>query len=163
MHSIEQIREAFEYHPQTGQIIRRSSGKNASYPVKTGYCRVFLGATKYKAHRLIWALVYGEWPICIDHEDGNRANNRISNLRNVCARENSLNQRLRSNNKSGCSGVNWKTKVQKWQSQIRDNGEYVYLGCFDSLFDAIASRKSAELRLGYHENHGALRARYERD
>ena len=163
MHNIDQLREAFEYFPDTGRVIRKSTGVDASYPTKTGYCRIFLGRKKYKLHRVVWAIENGYWPETIDHINGDRADNRIANLRDVSARENSLNSRLRPDNKSGCSGVNWNSKTGKWQAQIRDNGSYVYLGLFEILDDAISARKAAEVRYGYHKNHGSHRARYERD
>ena len=47
-----------------------------------GYREIEINDKKYKAHRLAWLYVYGEMPNkLIDHIDGNRSNNKISNLR----------------------------------------------------------------------------------
>lgn len=162
MHSIEELRKSFSYNPDTGCLIRVSTGKQAGSITKTGYMRTWLGPTKYKMHRVAWAIYHGEWPDQIDHINGDRADNRIDNLRNVSKRENSLNHRLRPDNKSGCPGVNWHASG-KWIAQIRDAGKYVYLGSFANLEDAVSARKEAEARFGYHKNHGTVRARYERD
>lgn len=163
MHSIEDIKKAFSYEPNTGAVTRVSTGRPAGSPTKTGYFRTWLGQTKYKLHRIVWVIHHGEWPDQIDHINGDRADNRIENLRSVSKRENSLNIRLRPDNKSGCPGVNWHARSSKWIAQIRDDGKYVYLGCFSDLSDAVRARKAAEIKYGYHENHGAERKRYLRD
>ena len=110
----------------------------------------------YKAHRLAWLLYYGVDPgnMQIDHVDGNKENNVISNLRLVDHQGNSMNQRKHKNNKSGITGVSWNKADSKWQVNISDRGEQRYLGIFEDKFEAICCRKSAERRLGYHKNHG---------
>ena len=55
---------------------------------------------KVKLHRLIMPGVK-----CIDHVDGSKLNNRLSNLRPATPRINALNSTLRSDNKSGVNGV----------------------------------------------------------
>ena len=43
----------------------------------------------YRAHRVIWALVHGEWPEGqIDHINGVRDDNRLENLRVVTNQDN---------------------------------------------------------------------------
>ena len=49
-------------------------------------------------------------------------------------------------NKSGFIGVVWNNKEQKWQSFIGVNGKSKYLGSFQNIDDAIAARKSGELK-----------------
>ena len=109
----------------------------------------------YLAHRVAWLLYYGIDPGAneIDHIDQDPINNRIGNLRLVNSRENSMNRRKRSDNTSGITGVSWHKSADKWQVQISDCGERQY-HFFDDKFEAICARKSAENRLGYHENHG---------
>ena len=90
----------------------------------------------------------------IDHIDGNRENNVISNLRLVNNRENTMNRRKRNDNTSGITGVSWDKNAGKWQAYINKDGRRQPLGVFEDKFEAICTRKSAENRLGYHENHG---------
>jgi len=48
-------------------------------------------------------------------------------------------------NVSGCTGVGWRKREQKWVATITRNGEKKYLGAFFYLDDAIAARKIAEI------------------
>lgn len=162
MISIEDIRSQFSYNPETGLLSRISTGKPVICVGKTGYGRVSINGKQHKIHRIIWMHYHGEAPDQIDHINGDRFDNRIVNLRSVTKRQNSINLKLRPDNKSGCHGVNWHHS-NRWIAQIRDDGKYVYLGSFANLDDAVAARKSGEVRLGYHENHGMIRKRYDRD
>lgn len=111
----------------------------------------------YEAHRVIWLLAHRAWPEDqIDHINGDRSDNRLANLRAVTLAENVKNQRLRVTNNSGIMGVSWKASNGKWQARICVNGRDKYLGLFESLSDACAVRKAAEIEYGYHPNHGRV-------
>lgn len=110
------------------------------------------------AHRLAWFMYYGELPKkYIDHIDHDRMNNKIDNLRDVSQLENSQNMSLPIKNKSGHIGVIWHKRDKKWNAQIKADGKIKHLGSFNNLSDAIVSRKNAERKYGFHENHGALK------
>lgn len=109
----------------------------------------------YLAHRVIWALAYGEWPSeQVDHIDGVRTNNKISNLRAVSNAENSRNVAIRGNNSSGVMGVYWHSKIKRWCAEIRADGKKQHLGTFTELADAAEARKAAVAKFGFHPNHG---------
>lgn len=141
------------------------SGDKAGSKKKTGrkndakeYIIVSFNGRGYRAHRLIWLITYGEWPSCqIDHIDGNGLNNKLENLRDVSSEENSKNSRLPKDNKSGRCGVYWHKQSSKWAAQINYDGKQLHLGLFDKLGDAVAARKEAEVKYGYHPNHGTRR------
>lgn len=120
-----------------------------------GYRHGDIFAKKYQAHRVIWLLAYGEWPEDqIDHINGNRSDNRLSNLSAASNLTNGKNQKRPSDNTSGHIGVCWSKRHQKWMSQIHVNGRGKFLGYFDEIQDAVAARKKAEATFGFHENHG---------
>ncbi len=50
---------------------------------------------------------------CIDHIDNNRLNNNVSNLRWVTFQENSMNQKLSTNNTSNYKGVHFDKHTKK--------------------------------------------------
>jgi len=120
-----------------------------------GYLIGSIYRVRHRAHRVIWAMWTGTWPEDqIDHINGKRTDNRIMNLRSVLGYENQQNMKISSNNKSGCTGVSWCKKQDKWEVGIGSKGKTVHLGKFTKLDDAILARKSAEFELGYHYNHG---------
>jgi hypothetical protein len=107
------------------------------------------------AHRVVWAMIYGEWPNGqIDHINGNPADNRIENLRCVCATDNARNAKRRRDNTTGQTGVIWAKERKRWNAFIKNKGRRVHLGLYDRFEDAVAARKHAERLLGYHPNHG---------
>lgn len=122
----------------------------------------FVGAIRcrlHRAHRVVWAMHYGEWPGGdLDHINGDKTDNRIANLRIVSHRENMLNLPKKTNNTSGVVGVYWAKRDKKWSAKIKHEGREISLGNHRSFEAAVRARREAEARYGYHENHGrALR------
>jgi hypothetical protein len=65
------------------------------------------------------------------------------------------------NNKSGFTGVVWNKAMGQWKAYIQICGENIYLGGFGSGLTgkmlALAARKNAEEKYGFHPNHGVKR------
>ena len=121
----------------------------------SGYKRGQIFSRAHLAHRVIWAIETGSWPSDqIDHINGVRDDNCIDNLRSVSQSENLRNQKIGVSNTSGVIGVSWHPTCLKWRAQIRVAGVAKHLGLFLSKREAIAARKSAEVRYGFHQNHG---------
>jgi hypothetical protein len=147
------LRECFDYDPQIGVLTWRSrprehfaderahgtwntrfAGKPAftaltaqGYPLGVltfgGRRRAFL------AHRVIWALMTGAWPIDqIDHINGVRDDNRWSNLRAATNAENAQNMRISARNTSGFIGVSWDSNRRKWAAEITVDYRRRHLG-----------------------------------
>lgn len=105
---------------------------------------------------MIWAMLVGEIPegYDIDHIDGNRANNHISNLRLATRVENQRNARKRCDNTSGAKGVSFHKPSGKWRSQIRKDGKNISV-LFETKDEAIGYvRQSRELLHEEFTNHG---------
>lgn len=134
----------------------RYSGEEAFTTRHTkGYATGSIYGRMYKAHRVVWLLQFGVWPSGqIDHINGNPADNRVSNLRVVTNSENCKNQRLNTKNTTGVVGVHWNKQCGKWQAQIRIKQAKIHLGLFINFDDAVIARKSAEVKYGFHPNHG---------
>ena len=107
-------------------------------------------------HRYVWEEANGPIPkgYQIDHINGDRADNRIENLRLVTPSENQMNVKLRDNNTSGVTGVFWDKRTSAWCAACYVDGKSKHLGRFRDWFDAVCARKSADNRYGYHVNHG---------
>lgn len=109
------------------------------------------------AHRVAWALANRAWPRHqIDHINGVRSDNRRCNLRDVTVTENLRNAGKKLNT-SGVLGVSWNTKRKKWIAQIGVDHATIYLGGFDTIAAASEARRLANLRYGFHPNHGDRR------
>jgi len=157
----EKLKKTLCYNCDTGIFLWRGGitatkeGSEAGFTTREGYRAINIARKHYKAHRLAWFYVYGEWPNQIDHINGVRDDNRIENLRNVKSSDNSKNRKLSVRNKSRVAGVHWNKKESRWAVRVNNNNkERVFLGYFDNIFDAAAAAISARKRFGYHENNG---------
>ena len=151
------------YEPETGLLYWLPHQGAKRFQNRTGvagtaegrYVKVHLDGEMFYGHHAAWALAKGAWPKQqLDHEDGDGRNNRMGNLREATQLENARNMRRTRLNTSGVSGVTRDAARGKWHVHIRDGEKNTGLGRFDSFDDAVAARKAAEQRLGYHPNHG---------
>tara|TARA_R110000822_G_scaffold15369_22_gene53058 strand:- start:303 stop:773 length:471 start_codon:yes stop_codon:yes gene_type:complete len=132
-------------------------GKYAGCKDLGGYVRVNVDGKSYNRSRLAWLYIKGSLPTkCIDHIDGNRANDTWSNLREVSMTDNNRNKAKYSNNKSGVTGVSFNKKSSIWVATISLDGKQKILGCFKDKDEAIYARLDAEKGTTYHANHGRV-------
>ena len=117
-------------------------------------CRV-----NFRAHRVAWAIVHGEWPADqIDHINGDRSDNRLDNLAPVTNAINHQNEGMPKNNTSGVAGVYWCKHTGKWRALVKVNYKSRCLGRYATIAEAQAARKAELDRLGFAEGHGQRRA-----
>jgi hypothetical protein len=137
------LREALAYDPETGIFtwrVRASKnthiGEVAGCPrPNAGYIRISLDGAMHYAHRLAWGYVYGAWPEGqIDHINGVRADNRISNLRSVSSSTNNHNLHKKPANSTGYTGVR-KLPNGRYSATIC----HKHLGVFDTPDQAHAA------------------------
>lgn len=133
----------------------RYAGKTALKSNMRGYGVGSVFGFDFLAHRVAWAIHYGKWPSGeIDHINGNPSDNRIENLRDVDHKDNMRNVKKLSTNTSGVVGVCWDNYYGKWLATIHNGKKQESIGRFDDFQDAVQARKAAEVRHGYHPNHG---------
>ena len=119
-----------------------------------GYLHGAINKQLYLAHRVLYAMKHGCWPLFIDHINGNRSDNSIDNLRAASRTDNARNQKKPVNNKSGYVGVSWNNRDRRWAAYITINRKRKALGNFVCLQDAINRRLTAQRDAGFHANHG---------
>jgi hypothetical protein len=139
----ERLRELLRYSPHTGQFVWRHvpshrnphRGMVAGTLNEQGYVRIFIDRRKYLAHRLAWLWVHGEWPpYMIDHENRDRTDNRIKNLRAVSHGLNIANGKFRRDNSTGFRGVY--QSGSRFKAAIGVNKKFIYLGSFATAQEA---------------------------
>ena len=161
----ELLQRYFTYSLDTGdfhRILIRDRWGNETPIVKKvgtlrsndGYLEINIFNSVYKSHRLAFLYVMGYFPTNVDHINGHRSDNRWCNLREVDRDANMKNRGLNHNNTSGTSGITWFAQTSQWRARINFDNRRISLGLFDTLDEAIAARKGAEVLLGYHFNHG---------
>jgi len=124
----------------------RFSGKNAGTIKGNGYLAIRINSKVCKAHRLAFLYTEGYFPENqVDHMDRDRANNKLSNLREVSQMCNMQNCMLAKNNTSGVTGVTWGKDTNKWHARIKINSKQKYLGYFDNFDDAVMARYNEEV------------------
>ena len=151
-----ELKEKLNYDQETGIFTWKVKSSNrikignvAGSIGNFGYVIITIDKKHYVAHRLAWLYVNNILPTKdIDHINGNRADNRIENLREATRSENSCNSKLRSNNVSGIKGISWHNAAKKWEASINVNGIKKYLGIFDSK--DLAELVITEARNKYH-------------
>lgn len=175
--SVQSLRESLTYNSETGELtwkvrpVAHFAGERVAKIVNTrcagqpamkyvnhhGYYFSTIFGQKVAAHRVIWALVTGHWPEDeIDHINGDRADNRWVNLRDVARIENRRNQRTPRNNTTGRVGVTLNKASGRYQAYIRHKGKMRHLGLHETFEAAVAARVTAERKYGFHPNHGRI-------
>lgn len=168
-----EITQLVSYDPLSGLFIWRSRAKKNGKPNKSfntafagkqagckrksdGYTLIRIRNKLLLAHRLAWSIHYGyiDINLDIDHINGDKSDNRISNLRLATRMVNMQNSSKSKLNKTGITGVHIRADTGKFSSEIMVDYKKISLGCFDNIFDAACARKSAERLYGFHYNHG---------
>lgn len=147
MITCEKVRQLFSYDKKVGLLIRKVRRSNqhigtvAGRVGNHGAIVIHIEGRLYLAHRLIWLYVTGAFPKDkIDHINGDKMDNRWSNLRECTQAQNLCNTKLRSNNKTGAKGVHIHSQG-RFRVQVKKGGVIV----FDKLFDDLATAKQAAI------------------
>ena len=149
----ERVRELLDYNPSSGIFTRRVSRKrwkSGSAPGcldRQGYHRIWIDGIRYNSHRLAWLYVHGRWPTDqLDHINGRRDDNRLSNLREATHAHNQQNQRkAQKNNQSGFLGVRFQSN--RWHAYIKVSNKQTYLGSFPAAELAHEAYVTAKRKL----------------
>lgn len=158
--TVERVRELVCYEPSTGVFTHQrpsagpvKHGARAGSLDRSGYRYLTLDRVSILEHRAAWLYVHGEWPSGqIDHINGDRSDNRISNLRDVSRSVNQQNRRrAQRRNPVGLLGVTEIRRPQAltkpWKASIFMNGTSKYLGMFSTPEQAHEAYVKAKRRL----------------
>jgi hypothetical protein len=160
---IDVLRRLFVYNPITGELIhrfrpredfshsrhwrmwrRRYEGRSAGSLRVDGYVMVVtnIGGVRHSilAHRLIWAIVNGEWVPEVDHRDGCGSNNRLDNLRAAIGQSENM------QNMAGRRGTRLDRRSGRYQAVIGAAGKRIHLGIFATEAEAHSAYLEAKQR-----------------
>jgi hypothetical protein len=162
--SYEEARRRFSYDRHTGEFRWKNSDtpwRNGSIAgnAKDGYREVNILGRAYRVHRIIWLMETGTFPpkgLLIDHENGNRSDNRWANLRLATRSQNNHNRHVaRSDSLSGIRGVKYLPRRDRYVPILRINGRERKFGYFKNACDA--AERFAEIERQYRgENASCL-------
>ena len=168
----ELLRQLLRYEPETGKLfwcerseeiwresgsadpfaaalhwIAKNAGKEAGSVSRTGYIRTTVLGASLLGHRIAWAIHYDKWPQKhIDHINGDRADNRIANLREVTNAINCQNKRKPlPKNKTGLLGVTFQAGA--YRAAVMVNRKQHHLGRFKTAEEAHAAYVEAKRRM----------------
>ncbi len=146
--SLFRLREVLDYNPATGALTWRfrlspkcKLGEAAgAISKKTGYRKIRLDGVYYTASHLAWFHFYGISPAgLVDHENLDKTDDRIENLREATHSQNSMNMGRNSANTTGFKGVavfNKSGESTRFRALIRAHGKRHFLGIFDTPEEA---------------------------
>lgn len=149
----DRLTDRLHYDPVTGvftwrvTLTRVKAGDVAgSINPPWNYRDIKLDQQTYKAHRLAWFYMLGEWPPHeIDHRNRVPDDNSWSNLRPATDAQQSYNTKVRKDSGSGVKGVI--IRGDRFEARIRYNGEQVYLGRYGTMAEAKEVYELEALRL----------------
>ena len=152
------VRALFDYAPDTGLVTRRvdrgvhKKGSVLSSGGDRDYICVQIGSLgNFKLHRIIWLWWYGYTPESgIDHINGAKSDNRLTNLREISQSCNMFNSGNFTTNTTGVRGVTFSSNPRHKTFCVRIHylGTSRFLGWSDNLTEAALLRHTAEQCLG---------------
>jgi len=148
------FQERLEYNAETGEFTwlgdfnAKRVGRRAGTTIGSkGYRTITIKKRRYYEHRIAWYMMTGDDPtgLEIDHINGDKSDNRFSNLRMATCQQNKVNCGLSANNTSGYKGV---TKNRKaWIASIMKDRQYVYIGSFETPEEAAKAYDAKAVEL----------------
>lgn len=163
--SLAEVKRLVRYDAETGIFthhpLREGRGKLVPGGVagccdKDGYWRIALRRRGFRAARLAWFYVTGEWPPEeVDHINGNKNDNRFANLRLCSRRDNAYNRGLFKSSTTGFKGVYFEKDRGLYRACIKVGGKSKKLGRFKTAEEAHAAYiKAAKEAAGGFANNG---------
>lgn len=146
------VKELFEYRDDGNFYWKvkpsrsANAGDIAGWTNEKGYKKVRVDGTPQYIHRLIFLYHHGWLPKFVDHEDLNRSNNRIGNLRCATRWDNARNKSKQKNNTTGFTGVFFRKDSNKFRAIIGVNDKLVHLGTYKTAKEAALAYNEAAVK-----------------
>ncbi len=157
-----ELKKYVYYEPKTGIFtwIKKTGPRSkigeevGGIDISDGYMKAQINGESVKLHRMAYLYMTGSEADFIDHDNRIRNDNRWLNLKSTTQHENNKNRNKQLNNKSGITGVALYKPTGKYRAFIYVMKKQISLGHFTDINDAVDARKTAEIKYGFHSNHG---------
>jgi len=130
--------------------INRQMDKSCGTLHHNGYLYLRIDGRLYTLHRIIWKMATGREPNYLDHINGCRVDNRLSNLREVSRNQNNRSIGLTKANRSGYIGVRFSEKDKCWTTHITIERKRISLGRFKDKRQAVEAYNQKAIELHSH-------------
>lgn len=162
----QQVSEVLNYNPDTGELIwikrnrytQRLLGKVAGCLDPNGYVKLSVSGVPTYGHIVAWLCVYGYLPTGeLDHINGVRSDNRITNLREADRALNQKNTKRSIRNTTGHVGVSFASALGRYKAVTTVHGKQIFHGYFDSAEEAADARQDwidEHPEAGFTKRHG---------
>lgn len=155
----ERLKQLLHYDAPSGVFRWRGSWGNCRQPWSVagrkndkGYVVIDIESRTFRAHRLAWFYTHGAWPKNqLDHRNGVRDDNKLSNLRDATNKENHENFTLSRVNTTGHRGVSWDKSRQAYTAKVTHHGKTINIGRFDTADEAGAAASAKRTELFTHD------------
>ena len=159
---LENLKMQLYYNENTGIFYWKNVKPRSKYKIgdvagctnkNNGYVQIRLNQKTYLAHRIAFAFINGYFPQEVDHKNHNRADNRISNLRDSTRATNSRNLKNYRRDREFAVSIQ---KNGKFRVRPKFDGLNYHLGIFNNIEDAIKIRNKFYQEKGFkneHSNH----------
>ena len=144
--------EHLDYKPETGVIVWKKATKGhpeifgrVAGTVRDKYRIIKLLGKAYRAHRIAWLIIHGEWPLLLDHVNRDCDDNRLSNLRVTTRLGNARNHTPKRKRSQTPPGV--RKQGRNYTARITDQGRQICLGTFSSADQAGRAYREAQISI----------------
>ena len=143
--TLSDLRRKLHYDPVSGVFIWKETHQHrvgiAAGTLKSGtrqYRIINIGGVLYRANRLAWFYMTGEWPRTdVDHINGDRSDDRWSNLRLATRAQNNAYRHTQSVASSGERGVHFDPARRKpWRAFVSVENKTRVIGSFATKQEA---------------------------
>lgn len=134
------IEKGYVYNSITG-LVKGPRGKNITNKEGAGYTSIKMIHNRksymVKCHQLAYYVVYGKTCISIDHINGDKSDNRISNLREISIQKNTWNRK-------DVKGYTYRKDRNKFVARIIVDGKRIGLGHYETEEEAYKAYLDAK-------------------
>lgn len=137
--TLDEAQACVSYDPETGLFYRKhglggiAAGAVSGTVNSHGYVQLRINWRLVKAHRLAWFMTHGYWPTDIDHINGVRTDNRLSNLRESDRRRNG--QNMQCHRQGRLAGAR-QAPSGRWTAKMTVGRKAKHIGTFDTEQEA---------------------------